>query len=159
MWKVPPHLMCQHHVLGEHAELHLFISMINRNSPQHVASYVDNGLLEPRLLADRHAALAAEITKRFQALYAHQTPLYTTGLYLKALPKGYVCPIVSARELERRCADCRLLLAPARSEILALTQPPNPPHKCDSACIDRAFDDEEARPTGEDGYAIKRQAR
>jgi hypothetical protein len=62
MWMVEPKIMCKNHLLGEHAEIHMFVWNIARN--RSVNGYITKGLLETHNLCSRHEELAQELTKR-----------------------------------------------------------------------------------------------
>ena len=62
MWIVDPRIMCRQHLLGEHAEIHMFAGAIERGYS--VKGYLENGLLEVHNLHKRHEELAREIKRR-----------------------------------------------------------------------------------------------
>lgn len=45
MWMVPPIVMCQQHLLGEHVEMHMLIGAMKKGTS--MAGYCQNGLMEP----------------------------------------------------------------------------------------------------------------
>jgi hypothetical protein len=98
MWKIPPHLMCRQHLLGEHVEMHMFRSNLVRG--RSLAGYLAKGLVEIHNLKTRHDELAAEMKARG---YSHQSPFQKLQL-----PKaGRVNTRANFKELERRCPECR----------------------------------------------------
>jgi hypothetical protein len=70
MWMVDPKIMCRNHLLGEHAEIHMFVWNIDRKHS--VKGYIANGLLETHKLYTRHEELAQELRRRG---YQHNSEL------------------------------------------------------------------------------------
>ena len=70
MWMVDPRILCQKHLCGEHVELHMFLSHIKLK--RKVDGYIDNNLLEPRSIYERHCDLQNEMIGRG---YNHKSPL------------------------------------------------------------------------------------
>lgn len=62
MWMVPPEYLCKKQLLGEAAEIHMFISTILLGKK--VTGYLEKGLLEPSALCSRHNELVEEMKKR-----------------------------------------------------------------------------------------------
>ena len=58
---VDPKIMCRQHLLGEHAEIHLFIKTISRGNS--VKGYLQKGFLENHNLYD-HVGTTATIVSR-----------------------------------------------------------------------------------------------
>jgi len=100
MWMVDPKIMCRNHLLGEHAEMHLFVWNIDR---QHsVEGYIAKGLLETHNLYARHAELAQELRRRG---YHHNSEL---DVKWKLTEKaGSIDKKRNLLELIDRCAKCR----------------------------------------------------
>ena len=98
MWKVPPRLMCDQHLLGEHAEMHMFIGTIRHGIS--LAGYITGGLVETHRIVKRHDQLAAEMTRRGMN---HRSPLRCRPL----APAGRVNVRANLKELARRCRRCR----------------------------------------------------
>ena len=70
MWKVSPRLMCDQHLLGEHAEMHMFVGTIRHGIS--LAGYITGGLVETHRIVQRHDQLAAEMARRGMN---HRSPL------------------------------------------------------------------------------------
>jgi len=104
MWLVPPQYMCMQHLLGEHAEMHMFAGCLIKKKP--LSGYIKNNLFEPKLLLVRHDELAEELLERF---YKHQTPL--PDYSLDHLPirerNAYVIRLTSLYNLLNRCPSCK----------------------------------------------------
>jgi hypothetical protein len=102
MWLVDPTKMCRQHLIGEHLEMHMFAGAILKE--KRVQGYMDKGLLDPRLINERHDALAAEMVRRG---YVHTSPLTFVGIAGLGINQGHVDAEASFVELKRRCAACR----------------------------------------------------
>ena len=104
MWMVNPKGMCRRHLLGEHAECHMFAGHLKRK--RKINNYIAYNLLEPLSLKNRHDSLAKEMLKRG---YKHKSPLPEYDLsYLPKEHQNYqVDKVDSAKELHRRCDQCR----------------------------------------------------
>ena len=98
---VDPKLLCRQHLLGEHREIHALAGIIRRGMK--LDGYVANGLIETRHLAQRHEALAAEMSQRG---YQHHSPFSQPACE----DVGIVSPEESLAELRRRCTDCNRLM-------------------------------------------------
>lgn len=73
IWDLPPSVLCDKHLLGEHRELHGLFNILTQNKKgysQHPETKRWVG--KTKALYNRHEALAAEITKR---RFKHQSPL------------------------------------------------------------------------------------
>lgn len=97
MWMVDPKVMCRKHLLGEHAELHMFVGTIRKGVS--LAGYVSRGLVDTSKIVSRHEALAKELLDRG---YNHVSPM----VHVDTLGIGQVDVENSLRELTRRCPDC-----------------------------------------------------
>lgn len=97
MWMVDPKIMCRKHLLGEHAELHMFVGTIRKGVS--LAGYVSRGLVDTTQIVSRHEALAQELLDRG---YNHVSPM----IHIDTLKIGKVNSDNSLRELSRRCPDC-----------------------------------------------------
>jgi hypothetical protein len=100
MWMVDPRILCRNHLLGEHAEIHMFVWNIDRKHS--VKGYLTKGFLETHNLYCRHEELAQELTKRG---YRHNSPLIEK--WKRAEHAGSVDRKRSLEELVNRCANCR----------------------------------------------------
>lgn len=97
-WNVPPKLMCRQHLLGEHLEVHMFVTNLREGRP--LNGFVANGLLEVHTLKKRHQQLVWEMKRRG---YKHKSRL-------PAVPKqirGKIDWKVNLRVLASRCEECR----------------------------------------------------
>jgi len=111
MWAINPKLMCRKHLLGEHAEMHMFSGSIRKGI--RFDGYVAKGLVEVDHIKRRHDELAKEmIVRGFQ----HKTPIYreeftpyATGLTRDDMNHifGKVDSLTSIIELSNRCEECR----------------------------------------------------
>ena len=100
MWMVPPRRMCPKHLLGEHVEIHMAVATLRLGKS--VAGFLEKGLLDLARLRQRHDELVREMLRRG---YRHNSPL---GLVPRR-KGGRVDRRANARELARRCPDCRRL--------------------------------------------------
>lgn len=99
MWMVPTDFLCDKHLLGEHFEIHLFVSAIK--SGRSIQGYLNKGLLNVADLSRRHRQIVREMKRRGMN---HRSPLCVDFC---AVVKNTVDIDVSWRELARRCPDCR----------------------------------------------------
>ncbi|MBI5696527.1 MAG: hypothetical protein HZC51_12485 [Nitrospirae bacterium] len=93
--------MCRNHLLGEHAEMHMFVGCINKGMS--IKGYVDKGLVDTSLIRKRHDQLAAEMARRG---FSHKSPLPEFDIPAQ----GKVDVLANEAELARRCAACRALM-------------------------------------------------
>jgi hypothetical protein len=100
MWMVDPRIMCRQHLLGEHAEIHLFIWAISRGNS--VKGYLEKGLLEIHKLYDRHEELVKEMKQRG---YKHNSDL--NKKWRQTEKSGYIDKEKSLEQLINRCLRCR----------------------------------------------------
>jgi hypothetical protein len=100
MWMVEPRIMCRSHLLGEHAEIHMFVWNIDRKHS--VKGYLTKGFLETHNLYRRHEELAQELAKRG---YRHNSPL--DSKWKGAEHAGSIDRKRSLEELVKRCSKCR----------------------------------------------------
>ena len=70
-WQINPMVMCRQHLMGEHVEHHMFWGSIKKKLS--MRGYLDNNLLEPLSLLERHDALVTEMLRRG---YNHHSPLH-----------------------------------------------------------------------------------
>ena len=92
--------MCRNHLLGEHAEIHMFVWNIDRGHS--VKGYLDKGLLETHSLFNRHAELAQELRRRG---YQHNSEL--DAKWKLAKKDGSIDKAKSLKELVNRCVKCK----------------------------------------------------
>lgn len=95
---VNPKQMCSRHLLGEHVEIHMLVSTLQRK--RSIAGFIAKGLLEVHSIRQRHEALVAEMVRRGMQ---HRSPLPT----IRLVRMGRVDRASSLRELARRCAQCK----------------------------------------------------
>jgi hypothetical protein len=102
MWIINPELLCRKHLLGEHGELHKFLSSWKRK----VSIKGRKGQMEPAHYKNRHDELAREMINRG---YTHGSPLESPDFsYLDASDFNMrVDPKESVQILKCRCAECR----------------------------------------------------
>ncbi len=101
MWMVRPEIMCTQHLLGEHAEIHMFISVINHG--KQVKGYLEKGLIEVNNLYDRHNELVREMIHRN---YRHNSPISEEWKHAQNL--GHIDKEKNLKELMSRCSKCRM---------------------------------------------------
>jgi len=103
MWMVQPKIMCRKHLLGEHVEIHMFVSTIN--SGKKIDGYLANNLLQPYSLHSRHEELSEEMLRRG---YKHVSPIDDIQFNsLTEIQYGWKIDNESAqKELLSRCPDC-----------------------------------------------------
>jgi len=106
MWMVSPRLMCRQHLLGEHLEIHMFLSALQKHKK--IEGYIKNNCLEPRSLKQRHDDLVDEMETRD---YNHKTPI-------KDIDCACICDLpqeqqywkidssISLEDLLKRCSRC-----------------------------------------------------
>lgn len=100
MWMVDPRFMCRQHLLGEHAEIHMFVGAIDRGYS--VRGYLAKGLLEVHSLYCRHEELVREMMKRN---YRHNSEVGEKWKLVEQL--GSIDKEGNLRELLQRCSKCR----------------------------------------------------
>ncbi|MGZ4811492.1 MAG: pyrimidine dimer DNA glycosylase/endonuclease V [Terriglobales bacterium] len=98
MWMVNPRLMCRKHLLGEHVELHMFVSGIRRGL--NLRGYLEKNLLEPHNITRRHEQLVRELQRRG---YRHGSLLPN----FDPVRGGRIHRRANLAELARRCKQCR----------------------------------------------------
>lgn len=97
MWKVPPELLCDQHLRGEHVEMHMFEGCLRLGKS--VQGYIDKGLVELHNIKNRHNEIAKEMIERGMN---HKSPATIAGPM-----QGKVNVEESLKELARRCPKCR----------------------------------------------------
>jgi len=96
---VNPRIMCRQHLLGEHAEIHMFIGTINRGKS--VKGYLEKGLLEVRDLYNRHEDLVEEMKRR---KYNHYSEVNKKWKFVEKV--GFIDKEKNLIELINRCSKC-----------------------------------------------------
>ena len=101
---VEPKLLCDKHLLGEHAECHMFAGNLIRK--RKITNYIKFNLLEPRSLRKRHNSIALEMQRR---KFKHKSPLPHHDIsYLPDRQQDYKVNVKLALEdLLSRCPKCR----------------------------------------------------
>ena len=94
--------MCRQHLLGEHLELHIFANEFARGK-KNLSGYIENGLVEPWRLKERHDEIVVEMSKRG---FIHRTPLIQPPLS-GDLWQGSLNLEFNLYDLAYRCEKCR----------------------------------------------------
>ncbi|NIW09756.1 MAG: hypothetical protein GWN33_03940 [Gammaproteobacteria bacterium] len=105
---VDPRIMCRQHLLGEHAEIHMFVGTISRGNS--VKGYLDKGLLEVHSLYNRHDELVKEMKRRN---YRHDSAI--SKKWKQARMLGSIDRQKNLEELINRCSRCRKRYTHART--------------------------------------------
>ena len=100
MWMVPPRMLCNKHLLGEHVECHMVAGSLLKGREASIKGLCDYSMLEPQHLEARHAALAEELLRRGMR---HASDLPEVP---QKRPHGDVDVQESYRQLLSRCDDC-----------------------------------------------------
>lgn len=106
MWMAPPQAMCDRHLLGEHAEIHMLAGTLAKGHP--IDAFIAKDLLEPASMRPRHEELATEMCARG---FRHDSPLTESAESdMRALPSRLRDHRIdrerAARELLQRCERC-----------------------------------------------------
>lgn len=106
---VDPKTMCRKHLLGEHVEIHMLVGSIQLDKS--IKGFLDNGLVDPLFIVDRHDELAEEMRSRG---YNHNSEIaFAAGFHdkvteiMKPYPNYGIDRAEAERELFERCPDCR----------------------------------------------------
>ena len=104
MWMVEPKILCDKHLLGEHAECHMLAANLIRK--RKITNYIKFNLLEPKSLHKRHDSLAWEMQQR---KFKHKSPLPRYDIsYLPNQQQDYKVNVkLSHKDLLARCSKCR----------------------------------------------------
>ncbi len=97
---VDPRILCRQHLLGEHAELHMFIGALDRGLS--VKGYLEKNLLEIHNLHDRHEELVREMKRRG---YKHNSNINVKWKH--AEKRGSIDKETNLVQLLDRCSRCR----------------------------------------------------
>ncbi len=97
---IPPQMMCDKHLLGEHLELHMFVGCIEKGKS--IEGYIQNGLVEVHHIRTRHDEIVKEMLARGMN---HNTPI--SNSYKLKLIAGKVDVEKNGVELMTRCLLCR----------------------------------------------------
>jgi len=102
---VPPQILCNKHLGGEHVECHMFVGAINKGKS--IAGHSIMNQAEPKALVQRHDELAAEMLNRGMK---HESPLIEPNLAM--LPRGVLLTKINRKsalqDLLNRCPNCTL---------------------------------------------------
>lgn len=106
MWMLPPKLLCQKHLLGEHGELHKFIPTFRKgySVDKRFAPVVQ---IQFKGYRRRHNELADEMIRRGMN---HKSPLPELPDFRMHYSQYYdkkVDVVFNLRDLVTRCSDCR----------------------------------------------------
>lgn len=101
MWMVNPKIMCRKHLLGEHLELHMIVGAVLKGNS--IQGYIDNNLIEPKSLLQRHSALVEEMEARG---YCHSSPIKTPPDWFLNIDFE-IDKQKSLSDLLDRCEECR----------------------------------------------------
>lgn len=104
MWMLGPQYLCDQHLLGEHNELHKLAGSIDAG--QSLDGYLDQRIVNPRRIGERHDELAAAMADRGMN---HDSPLDQPDV--SDYRASYVDLFAAEADLAERCADCRARLA------------------------------------------------
>ena len=107
IWDVPPKILCRHHLLGEHRELHAHWTILSGDR-QAYRSHPETIRWEGKLAAlyVRHEALVDEMTRRG---YTHKSPLDSSRGLGESEQHDFVdLPDTQLEILLRKSCDCPL---------------------------------------------------
>lgn len=104
MWMLPPRLLCDRHLLGEHGELHKFLHTWKKKYS--ITGWIQSNAIEPQSYRSRHNELALEMVKRG---FSHLSPLPQPNFkYLPPDQQSYqVNKGDSLIALIGRCSSCK----------------------------------------------------
>jgi len=103
MWMVNPEILCNQHLLGEHAELHKHLWCWRKK--HRIDKRIAGNAIEPSSYKDRHDALEAEMKRRGMK---PKSPIEQPDFsYLSKEQIEFKVDVsASLSELTRRCSDC-----------------------------------------------------
>lgn len=101
MWMIPPGMLCDKHLLGEHLECHMVAGSLLKGREESIKGLCRNDLLEPQHLESRHAELVAEMQARGMR-HASSLPALPPEV-----PRGDVDVQESYHQLLQRCVSCK----------------------------------------------------
>lgn len=103
MWMIPPRLLCNKHLIGEHGEIHKLAGHIARGRKLGKLKQ----FVEPRSIWSRHNELADEMISRN---ITHESPIKQSLLILIKLSDTEIIATVNKakaiKDLCLRCNDC-----------------------------------------------------
>ncbi|MEX0920589.1 MAG: pyrimidine dimer DNA glycosylase/endonuclease V [Candidatus Pacearchaeota archaeon] len=98
MWNLPPEILCNQHLLGEHKELHQAVGSMNKGKS--LKGHIEMGQIEIHNIKKRHDELVTEMIKRG---FVHMSPLPK----FKSFNAGYIDKDFNKRDLISRCNQCK----------------------------------------------------
>lgn len=105
MWMVPTEMMCRKHLLGEHVEIHMLVTHLNKK--RKITNFIKKNQLEPSSVISRHQNIINEMQKRN---YNHQSPIIKMPdtSYLPDWQRNYKVNVnESLCNLMERCPECK----------------------------------------------------
>jgi hypothetical protein len=110
MWGIPTKCMCRQHLLGEHVENHMFLSVLEKKKVS-IQGYVDCGQCDISKLAERHSELVNEMNIRH---YNHKSPIIDNKdvIIQYGVSKYGIVPVdikTNLKTLAHRCEECKRL--------------------------------------------------
>lgn len=118
MWMSSPDGMCDKHLLGEHGELHKFLSSFRREYSITQRVQFGHVQIEPLAMKTRHDELAQEIARRWpEKNNPHRSPwtdnIQTLLAYLPEQERtARVDRQAALAELHARCPECQKRFMP-----------------------------------------------
>lgn len=103
MWMIPPIFLCNKHLLGQHAELHMLSNCIEKNKS--LKGYIKKKVIEPKSIVKYHNMVVSEM--KFRG-FIHKTPLTKVQTDIDCVVDKYE----SLNELSKRCFYCRKKISP-----------------------------------------------
>lgn len=102
MWGIDPRLLCDDHLVGEHAEMHQEVGTLRNHEHGEaiVRGHAEQGQVDTAKIQARHDELADEIERRGMT---HDSPLE----YDDTHDLGEIDPARNREELVDRCDECR----------------------------------------------------
>ncbi|RRJ34245.1 hypothetical protein EIK79_00065 [Halocatena pleomorpha] len=103
MWCVPPEILCDDHLRGEHAEHHQLVgTILNHPHGEAIAAgHAEEGNIDTTRVEDRHDELAEEMERRG---FDHESPLEYDG---PTFGLGAIDVDHNRSDLLNRCNKCR----------------------------------------------------
>ncbi len=99
MWNLPPEKMCNHHLLGEHKEMHQAVGSLNAGKS--LKGHIERGQLEVHNIKKRHEELVKEMLRRG---FKHKSPLPK----FKSFEAGYIDTGYNRKDLRQKCQNCKV---------------------------------------------------
>jgi hypothetical protein len=115
LWNLPPEVLCQDHLLGEHKEMHQEAgTLVNHPHGEAVVDgHAEKGQVKLSLLEPRHDELVVEMERRG---LNHDSPFdYDLSDYDD---RGYIDKQANLEDLRSRCEACAERIAAFGGELL-----------------------------------------